>query len=174
MNVYEVGKIINSFRTYREEVKFDIADDGAIMQVFFNGPTQDEISQFNAGKKFELRFAEIYGVMMLTVKIGNLNWMDATYSPHLSKNLTKFELPSKGMGLNLTLMLIDSSTGKIKHIRLLGLSENFTRKLFGVAMEQMMKEFDHSKYLQAINKIYAMYPTEKIVKMSRDYCRINS
>lgn len=174
MNIYKVGEIVDSFKTYQEAVKFDIADDGAIMQVFFNGPTQDEICQFNVGNNFELRFSEIRGVMIFTVKIGNLNWMDAPYSPHLSKNLTKLESPSNGMGLNLTLMLIDSLTGEIKHIRLLGLSENFTRKLFDVVAKQAMKEFDRGEYLQTINRIYAMYPTAKIVKMSMDYCKIDS
>lgn len=173
MNLYKVGKIIDNFKTYQEIVKFDIADDGAIMQVFFKKPTQNEIYQFNAGKNFELRFTEIYGVIIFTVKIGNLNWMDAPYSPHLSNNLTKFEFPSKGMGLNLTLMLIDSSTGEIKHMRLLGLSENFTRKLFGVIMDQRMKKFNYSRYLQTINKIYSTYSTTQIVKISRDYCKIN-
>ena len=173
MNVYKVGQIVNDFKIYQEMVNFDIADDGAIMQVFFNHPTQNEVDQFDSGKNFEVRFTELHGVIMLTVKIGNLNWMDAPYHPHLSKNLTKFVLPTEGMGLRLTLMLIDSSTGEIKHMRLIGLSEKFTRKLFGIAMEQKMQAFDHAEYLKTIDKIYSMYPTTQIVKMSKDYCKIN-
>lgn len=111
---------------------------------------------------------------MLTVKIGTLNWMDAPYSPHLSKNLTTFEIPASGKGLGLTLILVDSATGKIMHLRLIGLSEPFTKKLFGTVMEQKVKPFNETAYNNTINRIYNLYPTAQIVKMSRDYCRKDS
>ena len=174
MNKYEVGQIVESFKYHQECVQFDLADDGAIMLVFFKSPTQSEIEQFKSGKNFEIRFTEIYDVIMITVKIGNLNWMDSPYSPHLSKNLTKFELSNEGHGLGLTLILIDAITGEIKHIRLLGLSERFTKRLFGVVMEQKVSEFSVEKYNSTINRIYSIYPTTQIVKMSKDYCKFNS
>lgn len=73
---------------------------------------------------------------MITSKIGNLNWIDAPYSPHLSKSLTKFEISSDGSGPGFTLILIDTRTGIIKNIRLLGLSEHFSKKLIGTVMDQ--------------------------------------
>lgn len=174
MNKYEVGQIVENFKYHQECVQFDLADDGAIMLVFFKSPTQSEIEQFKSGKNFEIRFTEIYDVIMITAKIGNLNWMDAPYSPHLSKRLTKIELPNDGEGLGLTLILVDAATGEIKHIRFLGLSERFTKRLFGTVMEQKTSEFSIDKYNNAINRIYSTYPTTQIVKMSKDYCRLNS
>lgn len=174
MNKYEVGQIVESFKYHQECVQFDLADDGAIMLVFFKSPTQSEIEQFKSGKNFEIRFTEIYDVIMITAKIGNLNWMDAPYSPHLSKNFTKFELPNEWQGLGLTLILIDAITGEIKHIRLLGLSEKFTKKLFGVVIKQKVNEFSIVKYNNALNRIYTAYSTTQIVKMSKDYCKMSS
>lgn len=99
--------------------------------------------------------------------------MNATYTPHLSKNLTKFELPNNNQGLALTIMLIDARTGEIKALRLVGLSEKFTKKLFGTIMELKITYFDKLEYAQTINSIYASYSTDKLVKLSNDYYKIN-
>ena len=58
-------------------------------------------------------------------------------------------------------------------MRLLGLSERFTRKLFGSAMEIKMKEFDKTQYIMKLSDIFNRYDTKQIVKMSLDYCKIN-
>lgn len=173
MYKYEIGQVVEIFKYHQEGVQFDISDDGATLLVFFQNPTQEEINQFESGKSFEIRFTELYNVIMITVKIGNLNWMDAPYTSHLSKNLTSFTLPNENQGLGLTLIFVDAATGEIKHIRLLGLSERFTKKLFGVVMEQKMEEFDKVEYNNTLNRIYSTYSTNQIVKMSRDYCKLN-
>ena len=95
------------------------------------------------------------------------------YTPHLSKNLTKFQLPDKGEGLGLVLMLVDGATGEIKSIRMMGLSENFTRKLFEAAMEQKSKDFDEAEYDETVLQIKRRYTTKQIVNMSKVYCKIN-
>lgn len=173
MEKYEVGQVVEGFKYHSENAYFDIDDSGATMLVFFKNPTAEETEQFKSGKNFEIRFTELYGVIMITVKIGNLNWMDAPYTPHLSKNLTKFELPSENQGLGLTLILVDAITGEIKSIRLLGLSEKFTKRLFGIIMEHKVKPFNKEEYHNSLNKVYAVYQTNQIVKLSRDYCKIN-
>lgn len=171
---YEVGKTVEDFKNNVEGVNFDINDNGATMLVFFQNPTEEEIEQFKSGNNFEIRFTELYDVIMITVKIGNLNWMDAPYSPHLSKNLKKFQIPNEGQGLALTLVLVDSATGEIKNLRLLSLSERFTRRFLGTIMEQKTKEFDEYKYNNSINKIFTTYQTNQIVKLSKEYCKINN
>lgn len=173
MYKYEVGQVVDNFKYHSEGAQFDIADDGATMFVFFQGPRVEEIEQFKSGKSFEIRFLELYGVIMITVKIGSLSWMDVPYTPHLSQNLTKFQLPDEGQGLGLTLILVDAVTGEIKHIRLLGLSERFTKRLFGVVMEHKVKPFSKEEYNNSIDRIFSAYQINQIVKFSKDYCKIN-
>lgn len=127
----------------------------------------------NSRQRKVLKSVSLKDVIMITAKIGNLNWMDAPYTPHLSKHLTKYQLPNENEGLGLSLVLVDAVSGEIKHMRLLGLSERFTKKLFGAVMELKMKEFDENSYMVAFNSIFASYNTREIVKMSRDYCKIN-
>lgn len=173
MKEYKVGQVVKDFIKHQEGAIYDVDDQGASLIVFFNNPTEEEVKQFKSEQRFEIRFTEIYGIIMMTFRIGILNWMDAPYSPHLSKNLTRFVLPNEEQGLGLTLMLVDATTGEIKSIRLIGLSTNFTKKFFGLLMEQKMKEFNAVEYNNSINRVYSTYPTSKIVKMSDDYCKVN-
>ena len=172
--VYSVGQVVNNFMFHPECVQFDIDDAGATMLVFFDRPTQSEIDQFKSDKNFEIRFTELSDVIMVTAKIGNLNWVDAPYNAHLSKNLSKFTLPKEGEGLALTLILVDAHSGEIKSIRLMGLSTKFSQRLFGAAMEQRVKEFNQKEYDEKINSIYQKYDTNAIVKMSSVYCKIRN
>ena len=93
MYAFWKGQIIDNFINYPEGVRFDIDDSGAILLVFFNNPTEYEIEQFKYN--FEIRFTHLYNVIMITTKIGNLNWMNAPYTPHLSKNLTTLQMPDR-------------------------------------------------------------------------------
>ena len=169
---FEVGQIIPEAVGHEEGVKFDIADDGAMMIVYFNKPTDDEMKQFSSNNPYEIRFSEFKNVTVITTKIGNLNWMDAPYSPHLSPNLTKYTLPGEGQGLALILMLVDSATGEIKSMRMMGLSEQFTKKLFGCVMEQKMRPFNREEYATDINRIFSAYSTKKIADQATAYCKV--
>lgn len=173
MGKYEVGQIIGSFKNHQEGVYFDLDNSGATMLVFLKKPTTEEIEQFKSGKNFEIRFTELYNIIMIAAKIGSLNWVDAPYTPHLSKNLTKFQIPDNNQGLGLTLILVNAMTGEIKHIRILGLSERFTKELFGAVMEHKIRDFDKLEYKSSLNKIFSTYKTSQIVKMSKSYCKIN-
>lgn len=174
MNFLSVGDKVEEYHNYREGAKFDLDDNGAMLVVYFVNPTAEEIEQFKANKPFHIRFTKLDGIIFLTVKIGGLSWMDAPYSPHLSKNLTRYVLPDEGQGLALTLIFIDSGTGEIKSMRLIGLSHQFTKQLFGNVMEEAVKEFDYKEYDRKLRQIYQKYTTEQICKMSNYYCKINS
>lgn len=173
MNSYAVGQVINLFRGHPECLQFDIADSGATMLAFFNRPSQWEVQQFSSDNPLEFRLTEIYGVIILTVKVGELNWMDAPFTPHLSRNLTKLIQPEDNQGLLCNIILVDSSTGVIRHIRSVGFSNSFTKKLFALTEKQMNEGFDRQKYYDAIKTIYKAYSSDEIAKMGKTYCKFN-
>ena len=173
MEIYEVGQVVDKFKGRPDEVHFDLADGGATLIVFFSFPTEKEIEQFSAGKKFEIRFLELYNQIILTTKIGDLQWMDAPYSPHVSEHLTKLSMPDDNTGLGLTLMLVDSTTGMIKSLRLIGLSSKFTKDFFRTVSQNMSMPFDKTEYDNTLNRIFAAYSTNQLAKMSMNYCKVN-
>lgn len=166
-----VGQVVEQFKNHREGIYFDINDRGAELRVFFNNPTQVEVEQFKSGNGFEIRFVELYGVIMFAIKIGNLNWMDAPYTPHLSINLTNLDVLNEKQDLLMTLILVDAVTGEIKYLRLLGLPEKFSRKLFAVMKRQKEKDFDIVEYAKTIERIYSDYSIEHIAIMCDAYAR---
>lgn len=172
LNKCEVGQVYQQFAG-QEGITFNIIDEGANLIVRFSDPETEEVAQFKEGQPFEIKLTTIYGVMMISVKIGNLNWMTAPYSPHLSKGNTKFQLPADGQGLALTICLVDAATGELKSMRLVGLSTDFTRELFKETMTQKMSPFDIDEYDYNIKKAYLRHSTKAIVKMSNVRCKIN-
>ena len=61
---------------------------------------------------------------------------------------------------------------EIKTIRLLGLSENFTRSLFGAIMDQKMTEYNKAEYDKNVDELFKAYTTKEIVKLSKNYCKM--
>lgn len=165
MFVYEVGKCYDA--AIRDEgTLFDLADDGAFLNVYFNKPDKKEIEQFGAENPFEFRFVTLQNIMMCVFRIGSLNWMDAPYNPNFSPNLTKFTLPNEGEGLSLVLSLFDCSNGELMKLRQISFNTDFTKKFFAEVMELKMKPLSKAEYLAAINTIYSRYTTKELQKLS--------
>jgi hypothetical protein len=127
--VFEVGKVSHEFIGHKEDVLFDIDDSGALLLVFFNNPSANEIAQFNENARFEMRLTDFTDVTIFTFKLGSLNWMDTPYTPHLSKNLTRLENVTDDMGYAMTIVLINGVAGKVESLRLISLSTGMSRRI---------------------------------------------
>lgn len=170
---YEVGKKYEQYRINKDDIRFDITDSGAKLVVCFRGLKQEEIEQFKSGHNIEFRFLSLYDIIIICVKIGTLNWMDAPYSIHLSPNLTTLLPVKDGEGLSVQLILFDSETGELKALRLVGLSTKFTQALFKELKEQNEKPFNKTEYYNNLCAIYNRYSTNQLVKMARTYYKID-
>ena len=169
----EVGQVLNKMIGKPEGSSVDIDDAGMQIFVNFSRPMPDEIEQFKQGKDFEIKFVTLQNIIIFTFKVGNLNWMDAPYSAHLSLNLTK-ELPlfNEGEGLSAMLILTDAATAKVVSLRMMGLSTRFSNSLVQEVNAQKSKVFSVEDYNRNLTQIYAKYSTKDLVKMSTDRCRI--
>ena len=100
--------------------------------------------------------------------------MDAPYSPHLEQesNINREELETGDQGFSLNLVLISSLDGEIKTLRIIGLSNKFSKELANQIEELKKKEFDKYDYENNLNKLFSKYTTKEIYKMSINYCKI--
>lgn len=155
-----------------EGVMFDVDDCGIYVKVRFNSPTSKELKQFDSGKPFRMKLLEFRNIIFPLFKFGNLNWMDAPYSVHLSRNLTHLEVPEEGMGMKMTIVLFDTRTGMLCKCRMIGLSTDMTKKLIEMIQEQKEKPFNKSDYDRNLRGIYATYPTKKLVDMATGSFRL--
>ena len=157
---YEVGGYIHGEkRTYNEGIRFDINNTGNIV-VYFNNPTPDEINEFKEGR-VKLGYFKYKNVLMLLVKVGNLQWMDAPYSVHLSKVFSINEELEKEQGLAMVVSLVDARTGEIKTLRLLGANHRLSCSLIKDIKNQ--KEMPFDDYDKNISYLFSTYSTKELV-----------
>jgi len=167
----EVGAVLQEFIGHPEAPKFGLSDDGAELMVFFNAPTEKEVRQFASKKPFEIRFVKLKNIFMICVKIGELEWMDMPYSPHLSKQFPKLMLPNDKQGLGLIVTCLDGKTGIVRAIRLLGLSNKFTRDFFAEILDETQNPFSREEFERNLKTIYSQYSTKQLVKLSTSYSK---
>ncbi len=172
MELLALGRVLPQFIGVSDQAFFDIDDSGAILIVIYKNPNEYEIAQFQGKTPFEMREILLGDAIMTMFKIGDLNWIDAPFSPHLSKNLTKLDMPNELQGLNLIIVFIDSFNGEIKSLRVVGMSNHFTKFLYKDIYQTWMKEFDRTKYNSELQEIYAKYTTKKLSKMAANYFKI--
>ena len=159
---YEVGGYLEGYaKNYPEGVRFDITDEGASIITYFQRPSSSEINQFKTGK-IKLGYYTYKNVIMLLIKIGDLEWMDAPYSSHLSKNLTEIQEVKEGQGLATTIALVDALSGEIKTLRLVGANHRLTKGLLKAVGEQKKMSFDN--YDENITYLFRTYSIKELVK----------
>lgn len=169
---YTVGSIYPQAKGHMEGCYFDISDVGGTLLVYFDHPTKNEKEAFKMEERFELRMITMSDIMMFLVKFGSLNWMDAPYNPHLSKNLSGIQRED-GKGLAVTIMMFDTSTGRLESLRLVSLSERMTDEIRKAYKELMARPFERSDYNRKIALIFGKYSTTALVKMAGSGFRIN-
>jgi hypothetical protein len=143
----------------------------------YNKPSAQELKAFESSNSFEIRSVTLNGVSYILVKMGDLEWVDAPYTPHLSLDLTN--LPNlnkdeKSLGLGLMIVLIDSSTGEICKMRLIGLGNRFSKLLIKDVIELLQMPFNSTLYNMSINDTYSKYTTRALVRLSSNYFKLRN
>lgn len=171
---YEKGQVIPEFKGIGEGARMAISDNGIDVCIFFENPTTYEIEEFDADKPFTIREAVIYdSIISFTFKIGSLNWIDAPFTPHLAKDLTKIPEIPEGTGLALRLYLIDAISGVLcSKIRLISLGERFSRKLVKDVNEVWSRPFNEAQYYENLGMMMRRYTTKDLVNISENYFKI--
>jgi len=172
MHKYEVGQLFRpGIIRYNEETHFDFLQNGAVLTLFFDRPTPQEIEDVRSGR-FEIGFCEKSGIIFMLFRFGSGQYMDAPYNVHLSRPFT-FEDPEPGMGYGLTVFLVDAATGILQAIRYVGLSRDFSNRFQKVVERQKEEPFNRAEYDAKLNYIYRNYSTRDLLKFADAWCKIN-
>lgn len=168
---FEVGKLYREGITkYQEGPRFDFTQSGAILEIYYNRPTEQEIQNIRCGK-FELGFVEKDGIIFMIFKFGSGQYMDTPYTIYLSQPFEFMELES-GLGFSLSIHLVDASTGILKVIRFVGLSTDFSKRFQKAVERQKSFKFNKEEYYKMIDKIYRNYSTNDLVIRADAWCKI--
>jgi hypothetical protein len=161
MYKYEVGKLYNPNQIrWQEAVQFNIRDGQCELLMFFKNPS---IYDVMAVKKAVCEFGvlKIENVIFFLYKFGTqIDWSDQPFSIHLvPENERELpELTSENSRLTLQIILTDAGTGKIKALRMVSLSPEFSTALLNLTKEQINEPFDSQTYDRTVDRIYTTYP----------------
>ena len=172
MEKLEVGGKFTALANRPEGTYFEITESGLTWFFNYAGPTDEEIAAISEGSPFEIRSTVMNGVLWMFVKCGNEAWAEAPYNPHLSKAPELAEVEGDSMGYGLTLIMIDATTQTIRHLRLIGLGNRFSRQLYADVQELLARPFDAHAYDDAIAKAQTVYSTPQMVKLCRNYWKL--
>lgn len=160
MDVYSVGDVIPQLRTGSTLVQ--MAFDGSLweLRIGFPSITQEEIDELQTGD-VNMAIANIEETLFCLLSIGRVPWCDAPYEPRLLD--TPLEYPTDyadGTGAPLLILIVDSSNGILKGMRMVSIGYELTLRLHAICTELNKKRpFDANAYHRRIDGIYAKCPS---------------
>ena len=151
-----------------EGIYFDIQYPNIELLYHMHRPTEKELTQFKSGTTFEIRATELNGIIIITSKVGSLSWCDAPYNPRIGKcEMDPVDPGTKGYALQL--ILTDAPEAILKHMRMIGLGNEFSRKFRKLVLENKENTMSESEYDQRLQEVFAKYTTPQIVEYSNIY-----
>lgn len=147
---------------------FDMTDGGAVLIVRFDRPTHDEVMKLRKGS-LTIGLTPVENVLFLTFKFAGLNTMDAPYSVHLSRGLSRLKPVSYGEGYALHIIICDTE-GRVYGSRLIGLTTEFSRVLYEEIMVQRAMPFDNATHNAIIDAVYSSYTSTEIFEAAEETC----
>lgn len=160
---YHVGDTYPEFRTGDMTIRAEYTGlSGWTMVVGFPNISDREVADFSHTDA-QVAHVVIDDRLFLLAKFGNISWMDMPFEPaKYSEPLDYSPFPG-GTGIPLTVIVFNSSTGMVRHIRMLGLSNPMSNNLHAICadMDKRHRPFDPAAYDADINRIYAEYPSSE-------------
>lgn len=155
-----VGKIYPEWQTKQDGFRLEWGDTGFILYTMLNGISADEKEQFAPQKKLTVRYTIIGDVCYFTFMFGDMPWVDCPFSPAIYNAIGKkatFPEIEDGKGLSLTVLLIDTGTGELCRVRLIGLGHDFSLQWQEWAKEAAEKQLPFDEYNRQIDETYREY-----------------
>ena len=175
MEKIAVGKPYSG--TYRQEgIKFTY-NRGFNLNIFLKNLSTEEIMDIKKGE-YNFGITMIDGVMYFTCSFGeSINISDAPFHFGLYPEDRAKDLPTviaEGQGLALNITAVDSCSGIVKALRLIGLSTEFSRELIDISLSQSRLMVENEAYARQLMDSQNRYSSEDLYEMSLVRCSGNS
>ena len=155
---YTIGDVIPQLKTGCDLVQMGYTDGLWELRIGFPSITNEEVRELQFGN-FQMAVSCIEESIFFLFKIGDYPWFDAPYEPRLVSPLPEFLLDfGKGTGAPLLLLAVDTNTGILKGMRMLGLGAVLTQRLHSTCSSFSHKgSLDIEDYHARLKRIYEQY-----------------
>ena len=167
----EVGQIVPQL-TGKDLIQFDFSDSGCMLSITWPDMSEKELNAIRSGK-LEVRTLGMGHVLFMLFKFEGWPWVEAPYSPHLSKSLSECTDIEEGQGLALVVQAAESKTGEVKVLRMIGLPTKFSRN-FIKTLKEMMADVPESTeaYRTEVSNYQKNYTIDQLVSYSNPGCKL--
>ncbi len=171
--VMEVGKPCPQL-AFGEGVAIGFDRSGISVIFSFSNPTKEEIKAVSSDSDFEIRSMVRDGCLWIFLKCGSMPWAEAPYLPYqdISRYLDPIEDDSSGYAL--MLYMVDADDTTIKHMRLVGLGNQFSKKLRADIEELVRTPFVEIERIDAVAAMQANYTPGQMARMCGNYYRLKT
>lgn len=171
MDSLEVGKKYPG--NYSQEgIKLDY-NGGFTLYIMLPDLNGEEIKDIKSGS-YRFGLTVIENILFFISEFGNsINLSDAPFHFGLYIDNRVKELPRElleGQGIGLNIIAIDSYTGIVKVLRLIGLPTDFSRELIKICIRQSNLRVDSSQYNRKFSRIQSAYSSENLYNESAFKC----
>lgn len=156
---YHVGQRYPNWATGGDIVQADFGDGLWTLTIGFPGITPEEIQNIQLGHA-QFAFADVEDCLFLLVKFGAFDWMDAPYEPRLYPEPQEYINFEHGDGAPLLVFSVDTNTGELKAMRILGLGNVLSNRLHAVCREKdARRPLDTEAYSKKVSQLYRRFPS---------------
>jgi hypothetical protein len=135
---------------------------GATLDVLLRNPTAQEQSDIQNGDISTGVFYE-NEIMVFLVKFGTGKWCDAPYNPWSVEQPPVYMSYSDGLGMLLTISLIDTTNGSVKALRAIGLPTNISNKIAYCVKAAHDVKLPQKIFFARLNSMYEFHTTQQMV-----------
>ena len=169
---YEVGRCYEEWKDGHEGfiIEWDNTA-GFILYAKLKGISDTEKRQFDCDIPLEIRYTTIDDICYFLFRFGNMPWADCPFSPAIYKNVgrtAEFPKVEKNSGFGLQVLLIDTKSGELCKIRLIGLGHDFSKKWREWADKAAAASMPFGEYRKRICATYAKYTSIELAEKARN------
>lgn len=159
---YEVGQKKPELAVQDNLVRMEYRDGVWEFSIGYPGIRPDEIAELKNGG-LDIGFTLISGYLFFALRVGSSPWQDMPFEPRLLPDpgapYPEFE---DGKGAMLLMLIWDTATGELKHMRGIGLGTSFCNKLHAACRElDKYRPMDRATHNRHINAIYTEFPSSE-------------
>lgn len=153
------NKIIEGMAVSHDESGFTIS-------IGFPNLKESEVEAFKNGK-LTFSASRLGKALFLITEIeGFIGISDVAFDVNLTENkMDEFrKSENENVGYKVEFLLVDTATGILKGIRVVGISQQLSNAIYETCEKQLDDNFDVTQHVNEIMKIQQAYPTKKLYK----------
>lgn len=170
--LFSVGTRYEEWNTKQDGYRVEWSESGLVLYAMLNGISEREKQQYEPQKELIVRYVIIEDICYFTFSFGDMPWSDCPFSPALYTTIGQkpsFVDIEEEQGLSLPILLIDTSTGELCKVRLVGLGHDFSVEWQEWAKKAAVTELKFAEYNKRIDKTYSEYSSVDLAKMGQKH-----